>query len=74
MNINSHVELCDETHMYRVRTRTLRPAFSIFMFFARCTLDLSKALILSTIRLGRNMCFFVIVLWHFEEIFLDFCD
>ena len=34
MNINSHVELCEETHMYRVRTRTLRPAFSIFMFCA----------------------------------------
>ena len=74
MNINSHVELCGgNAHVSRTHAH---PAPCVFYFYvlARCTLDLSKALILSTIRLGQNMCFFRDVLWHFEEVFLDFCD
>ena len=56
MRGNAHVS---RTHAH--------PAPCVFYFyvFARCTLDLSKALILSTIRLGQNMCVFRDFLWGF---------
>ena len=60
------MELCEEMRIAKIENAR---AFSVF---ARSTLDLSKALILSTIRLGQNIVISAIVLCNFEEIFLDF--
>ena len=57
MNINSHVELCGgNANVSRTQAHPA-PCVLYFYVFARSTRDLSKALILSTIRLGRNMFF-----------------
>ena len=70
-----NVELRGETRMYAYARVPCALRF-LFHFYVRrlSTLDLSNLLTLLTIRLGRNMCFFVIVLYHFEEMFLNFCD